>query len=216
MTSIRASPDDRLHAPRTDLPPFDLSLLQPLGWNGVDIRVESMGPTRLPHSVQHYMSLHLSAQQHFDVLLDDDGPGEAADLVGITSDEVDITVTLVHCKYSSEETPGARVGDLYEVCGQAARGAKWREYGIEALLRRLDRRAAKYAARNPGRSPYLIGSIDDAVPHPRTRTPSTAPHQHRHRPARTLSSRVQQRLLAGAHSYVRALTKGTFTVYRSS
>jgi superfamily II DNA/RNA helicase len=213
------TPDDRLHAPRTDLPPFDLSLLQPLGWNGVDIRVESMGPTRLPHSVQHYMSLHLGAQQHFDVLLDDDGPGEAADLVGITADEVDITITLVHCKYSSEETPGARVGDLYEVCGQAARGAKWREYGIEALLHRLDRRAAKYAARNPGNSPYLIGSIDELY-RIRERAPHLRPHINTVIAQPGLSaaacSREQQRLLAGAHSYVRALTKGTFTVYCSA
>lgn len=212
------TPDDRLHAPRTDLPPFDLSLLTPLGWNGVNIKAESMGPERLAHSVQHYMSLHLSRQQRFDILLDDDGPGEAADLVGITVDDTDITVTLAHCKYSSEPTPGARVADLYEVCGQAARGAKWREYGIEALLRILDRRAGKYTRRHPGKSPYLIGSIDELY-----RIRELAPHLRPHvntviaQPglsAATCSSE-QQHLLAGTHSYVRALTKGTFTVYCS-
>ncbi|MCX4419213.1 hypothetical protein [Streptomyces mirabilis] len=31
-------PDDRLLAPRTDLPPFDLSLLSVLEWNGVTAR----------------------------------------------------------------------------------------------------------------------------------------------------------------------------------
>ncbi|MFG3285289.1 hypothetical protein [Streptomyces sp. NPDC048111] len=147
------TPDDRLHAPRTDLPPFDLSLLKPLGWNGIDIKIESMGPDRLARSVQHYMSLHLSGEQHFDILVNDDGSGEVSDLVGITADDTDITITLVHCKYSCEPFPGARVDDLYEVCGQAARGAKWREYGTDALLRTLDRRAGKYAARNPGKTP---------------------------------------------------------------
>jgi len=71
----------------------------------VDIQTESMGPERLPNSVQHYMSLYLSGQQHFDVLLDDDGPNEVADLVGMTAHDTDITITLVHCKYSSEPSP---------------------------------------------------------------------------------------------------------------
>ncbi|MGY5060017.1 hypothetical protein ACWDFR_39135 [Streptomyces sp. 900105755] len=47
-----------------------------------------------------------------------------ADLAGITADDKDITIALVHCKYSHEPTPGHRVIDLYEVCGQAARHAK--------------------------------------------------------------------------------------------
>ncbi|ELS59007.1 putative helicase [Streptomyces viridochromogenes Tue57] len=67
----------------------------------MDIQTESMGPERLPNSVQH-----------FDVLIDDDGPNEVADLVGITADDTDITITLVHCKYSSEPDPGHRVADL--------------------------------------------------------------------------------------------------------
>ncbi|MYR38966.1 hypothetical protein GTX14_25460 [Streptomyces sp. SID4944] len=106
---------------------------------------------------------------------DDDSAGEVADLVGITANDTDITVTLVHCKYSSEPSPGARVGDLYEVCGQAARGAKWREYGIDALLRTLDRRAGKYATRHPGKTPYLIGSIHEPY-RIRERAPRLRPH----------------------------------------
>lgn len=141
----------------------------------MDIKVESMGPDRLPHSIQHHMSVHLSEREDFDILLDDDGAGEVADLVGITANDTDITVTLVHCKYSSEQSPGARVSDLYEVCGQAARGAKWREYGIDALLRTLDRRAGKYAARHPGKTPYLIGNIQELY-RIRERAPHLRPH----------------------------------------
>lgn len=213
------TPDDRLHAPRTDLPPFDLSLLTPLDWGGVDITVESMKPERRPHSVQHYMYRYLSGQQHFDILLDDDGAHEVADLVGVTADDRDITITLVHCKYSHEPVPGHRVADLYEVCGQAARGAKWREYGVEALLRTLYERAVKWAARHPGKSPYLIGGIDDLY-RIRERAPGLLPHINTVIAQPGLSaaacSSEQQHLLAGAHSYARALTKGTFTVYCSA
>ncbi|WP_231976184.1 hypothetical protein [Streptomyces sp. 3214.6] len=212
------APDDRLLAPRTDLPPFDLSLLSVLEWNGVDIQVESMGPQRLAHSVQHYMSLHLSGQQHFDVLLDDDGANEVADLVGISADKTDITITLVHCKYSHEPTPGRRVADLYEVCGQAVRGAKWREYGVEALLRTLYNRAVKWAGRNPGQSPYLIGSIDELY-RIRERAPQLRPHINTVIAQPGLSaaacSSEQQLLLAGARSWVKAVTKGAFVVYCS-
>jgi superfamily II DNA or RNA helicase len=209
------TPDDRLHAPRTDLPPFDLSLLAPLDWNGVNIQTESMDAERKPHTVQHYMYRYLSGRQHFDVLIDDDGSNEVADLVGITADDRDISITLVHCKYSSEPFPGHRVADLYEVCGQAARGAKWREYGIEALLRTLYNRAVKWAARNPGKSPYLIGSIDELY-RIRERAPQLRPHINTVIAQPGLSaaecSSEQQHLLAGAHSYVKAVTKGTFTV----
>ncbi|MFC8360822.1 DEAD/DEAH box helicase [Streptomyces griseorubiginosus] len=212
------APDDRLLAPRTDLPPFDLSLLSPLEWTGVDIQVESMGPARLAHSVQHYMSLHLSGQQHFDILLDDDGANEVADLVGITADDTDITITLVHCKYSRESFPGGRVADLYEVCGQAVRGAKWREYGVEALLRTLYQRAVKWAARNPGQSPYLIGSINELY-RIRERAPQLRPHINTVIAQPGLSaaacSSEQQLLLAGAHSWVKTVTKGAFVVYCS-
>jgi hypothetical protein len=124
----------------------------------------------------------------------------------------------VHCKYSHEPAPGHRVIDLYEVCGQAARGAKWREYGIEALLRTLYNRAVKWAARNPGKSPYLLGSIEELY-RIRERAPQLRPHINTVIAQPGLSAAVcsseQQHLLAGAHSYVKALTKGTFTVYCS-
>ena len=38
-----------------------------------------------------------------------------------------VQVTLHHCKFSSADTPGARVKDLYEVCGQAQKSARWRD-----------------------------------------------------------------------------------------
>ncbi|MGC1863433.1 MAG: helicase, partial [Methylocystis sp.] len=36
-------------------------------------------------------------------------------------------VKLYHCKYSSADTPGARISDFYEVCGQAQKCVQWRE-----------------------------------------------------------------------------------------
>ncbi|MBX4378155.1 hypothetical protein K4H02_24160, partial [Mycobacterium tuberculosis] len=87
-----------------------------------DITVESQGIERKANSIQAYMARFLSQDQTFDILIDDDRAGEAADLVGIRLDKGDLHITLVHCKYSSKPTAGSRLNDLYEVCGQAMRG----------------------------------------------------------------------------------------------
>ena len=83
------------------------------------------------------MARYLGENQTFDVLIDDDRSGEAADLVGILVDAGDLHVTLVHCKYSSKPDAGSRLKDLYEVCGQAKRGARWRDNAALPLLEHL-------------------------------------------------------------------------------
>ena len=49
------------------------------------------------------------------------------DAVSLRVTEGLVQVTLFHCKYSSADQPGARVKDLYEVCGQAQKSARWRD-----------------------------------------------------------------------------------------
>lgn len=206
--------EDRLLAPRTDLPPFPRDRLQVISWEGVDIRVESQGPQRRADSIQARMSAHLRAGQDFDVLLDDDRAGEAADLVGLAIHGTELHVTLVHCKYSSESTAGARVADLYELCGQAMRGAKWRQQGAILLLQHLDRRAQAAFART-GTSPYEAGTLSDMF-RIRELAPQLRPRFHTVLAQPGLSvawaTGEQLRLLAGAESYVRAVTRGTFDV----
>jgi hypothetical protein len=154
----------------------------------------------------------------FDILIDDDRSGEAADLVGISVDGAELSVTLIHCKYSSQSTPGARLADLYDLCGQAVRGAKWRQHGAEPLLRHLDRRAQAYASRT-GLSPFEVGGIDDLY-RIRVVAPQLRPRFTTIVAQPGLSASVcsdeQLRLLAGADSYVRAVTKGAFLVHCST
>ena len=138
---------DRYLAPQHDLPPIDPSRLTAINWDGVNFRVESQTSQRKPESIQAFMSSYLRAEEQFDVLIDDDRSGEAADLVGLQVDRSELVVTLVHCKYSSAVIPGARLADLYEVCGQAVRSAKWRQKGADPLLSHLARRARDFKAR---------------------------------------------------------------------
>lgn len=208
------TPEDRLLAPRNDLAPFDRDRLRPLDWTGVNIRVESQGPEQRADSIQRRMFALLRDEDDFDVLLDDDRPGEAADIVGLLHRGDELHVTLVHCKYSSEASPGARVADLYELCGQAMRGAKWRQHGALPLLVHLDRRAQARFART-GVSPYEVGDIHtlyrirELAPQlkPRFRTVMVQPGL-----SAAASTDEQLRLIAGASSYVHAVAKGKFEV----
>ena len=164
------------------------------------------------------MSCQLRADEDFDVLLDDDRAGEAADLVGLAIRGTELHVTLVHCKYSSQSTTGARVNDLYDLCGQAMRGAKWRQQGTLPLLRHLDRRAQAAFART-GVSPYEVGTIGDLF-RIRELAPQLRPRFHTVLAQPGLSAaratNEQLRLLAGSENYVRAVTRGTFEIVCSA
>ena len=55
------------------------------------------------------------------MIFDDDGSGEISDIIAIKTDNEIINIDLFHCKYSKEDLPGARIGDLYEVCVRRVR-----------------------------------------------------------------------------------------------
>jgi len=108
--------------------PYPADSIEAWDWSGINIRAESQGPEKRVDSVQRRVIDHLLADgQVYDIVFDDDGAGEIADVVTICVTEGLVQVTLHHCKYSTVETPGARVTDLYEVCGQAQKSARWRD-----------------------------------------------------------------------------------------
>ncbi len=128
------------------LPPINLDRIVPLDWAGIKIRRESQGPDRDPATVQAHAAAHLVSLADWEVIVDDDQTGEIADLVAFRVQGERLIVHLVHCKFSSEPHPGARVTDLYELCGQAHRSAHHRQATVEMidnLIRRERNRAAK-------------------------------------------------------------------------
>jgi hypothetical protein len=80
-------------------------------------------------------------------VIDDDGSGEAADIVALAVDDDGLLVRLVHCKYSAESQPGARVADLYEVCGQMHKSVHWKRAVdlVDHLIRRERLRRANHS-----------------------------------------------------------------------
>lgn len=76
---------------------------------GTNLRKESQGKERDPASIQARAIDHVVALEDWDIVLDDDGTGEVADIVAIRMDGSDLRVLLVHCKYSSQDFSGSRV-----------------------------------------------------------------------------------------------------------
>lgn len=134
--------------------PYSRERIDAWDWTGTNIRVESQTEHRLPNSIQFRVIQTLLAAAEddaFDIVFDDDGKGEAADVVAIKIRPNRIIVHLYHCKYSGGDRPGARLGDLYEVCGQAQKSVRWRA-DTDALLRHLQlREGQRLARRAPSR-----------------------------------------------------------------
>lgn len=154
--------------PDRAIAPFDLARLEVVDWDGIDIRNESQGADRDPTSVQHRTAREVMQEAEWELVIDDDGAGEIADLVLMRREDETLRILLVHCKFSSEDQPGARVADLYELCGQAQKSAKWRHHNsllFRHLVRRERNRNQKY-----GRSGILHGSgetlyrLEEAAP----------------------------------------------------
>lgn len=113
--------------------PFDTEKIVAWDWSGVDIRKESHNfradGRKDPDSIMYRVIRELR-KDDYQVIFDDDGAGEAADIVTIKISEKSdkrktIMIEFYHCKYSNVKHPGSRINELYEVCGQATKSAVW-------------------------------------------------------------------------------------------
>lgn len=142
--------------PAWDKPPYDRDQLTALTWATTNLRIESQKKDKLTNSIQYRAITELKTER-WDVLIDDDGSGEIADIVALRIDPEGLLIRLVHCKYSHGDAPGHRVEDLYEVCGQAQKSIRWRRNHLLPFFQTLADRAAKKEQRD-GISPFEIGS----------------------------------------------------------
>lgn len=111
---------------------------------GVNIKSESQGRERKQDSIQ-YATVHNIVDSSSDIIFDDDGAGEIADIVSIKVNQENrkIQFCFYHCKYSSELQPGGRVSDLYEVCGQTEKSIMWNDNAIALVQRMIEREKAR-------------------------------------------------------------------------
>ncbi len=137
-----------------EIVPFTNDKILVWDWTGTKIRKESQGIDKDPDSIQFKVIQKLKTDG-MEVIMNDDGAGEIADVVAfktINKDGKDrISIELYHCKFSSEDNPGARLKDLYEVCGQTQRSSHWKEKPIEIFAKVLRRGNLKESGKSISR-----------------------------------------------------------------
>lgn len=148
--------------PREALPDtFDRALIRTINWVGVNFKKESRWKdgASVENSIQGRFIEHL-ADGSATFIFDDDDNGESADVVSIEETTDTVIVYLWHCKYAGGETVGARADDLYVVCGQAEKSAKW-TWSFENLVKHLLIRESEHRRGRPTR--FMKGSAQELV-----------------------------------------------------
>lgn len=135
---------------------FPVARLESWPWKNIPLNKESMGKARATDTIQHYTFQRLKAE--FDLVFNDDGSGEAADLVALKDvDEKTIRLCLVHCKNAYEAKVSQDIRNFYVLCGQAQKCVTIKHRGIARLYHDLKRRHEIWA--QDAHSRFLKGDI---------------------------------------------------------
>jgi superfamily II DNA or RNA helicase len=130
--------------------PFSATQVEGVDWDAenVDVQVEAGVPGSGKQSVQDYVEARLASSE-MGVVFFDDGPGELADFVAVSTGAVGVNVDFYHCKAAGAEAAGDRVDDAYEVAAQTVKGLIWlhREDELVPHAQRRLRRKAKRPSR---------------------------------------------------------------------
>jgi superfamily II DNA or RNA helicase len=174
-------------------------------WDDIDVSKESIwrdGVLR-KDSIQWRTARHF-VEGEFDVVFDDDGPGEAADLVCLKEEDDHIRLVLAHCKFASGEAGAARVQDVSEVCNQAVRSSKWKWKFRDLCMHVIGREKRLANEARPTR--FLAGEARDVNRFVRvSRFKEIRPEIIIVQPGLSLSAPTadQRAILAAAHSFLK-------------
>jgi len=122
------------------LHPYSANEIEPWDWTGIDLSVESQKHNpKIQNSIQFKVIERLKLHP-YDIIFDDDGSGEIADVVTLKVENDKINVELYHLKYAIDGVASRQIKNLYEVCGQAQKSLNWKfkkgKEFLEHLLRR--------------------------------------------------------------------------------
>ena len=106
---------------------FDSSLIKPIDWvkYNCDITNEFLDSKSDSKVSIHTALEQILGQRKPEVLIYDHGTGETADFILMEESTNEIMIELYHVKGAGSDKIGDRVGDVYEVCGQAIKCLIW-------------------------------------------------------------------------------------------
>ena len=113
-------------------------------WQGVNLAVESQGvaPNIKTDSIQYHVIQKLM-NGDYDIIYDDDNAGEIADVITLKQENNEIHIELYHLKFAQEGRVTGRIGNFFEVCGQAQKSSNWKYKEPEEMMNHLLRRETK-------------------------------------------------------------------------
>ena len=135
---------------------FDKGRLEAWDWSGIPLNKESMHKVADKATIQYRTSERLKPE--YDVVFNDDGCGEVADLVCLKEIDKDtIKLCLVHCKSAHGGRVSQNINNFYTICGQAQKSITAKHAGLPKLYRDLIRRHETWAREGANR--FLKGDI---------------------------------------------------------
>ena len=128
-------------------------------WTGVDIGKESQDiAPYIQNSIQYYFIEKI--KNDFQIIYDDDGKGEIADIIGINDSDTEIDIHLYHLKYAKNGVVSNSIDNFYQVCGQAEKSLKWKHKEGREFFNHLFKRKTKTLGGNSC-SRIIKGTEDD-------------------------------------------------------
>lgn len=135
---------------------FPRDRIEAWDWTSIPLNRESMRKNRDTNTIQ-YKSFE-AIQNEFDVIFNDDGKGEAGDLVCLKDiNDSTIKLCLVHCKGAIGGHISGNIENFYTVCGQAQKSVTVKHLGMTRLYNDLKRRHEQWA--REGYTRFLKGEM---------------------------------------------------------
>jgi superfamily II DNA or RNA helicase len=145
------------HVPaRLDAGLYDRAKLECWDWSGVPLNKESIRKSGEKATIQYRTFEHLEPE--YDVVFNDDGCGEAADLICIKdADKGSLQLAFVHCKGAHGGQVSQDIRNFYTICGQAQKSIVAKHAGLPSLYHDLRRRQENWM--RDGASRFLKGDM---------------------------------------------------------
>ncbi len=203
--------------------PFDLHAgeyaiekIEAWDWEDIPLNQESMGPEGNADTIQHHTFDML--KDDYDLIFNDDGPGEAGDLVAFRDiGPTEIELSLIHCKNAHGGKVSGDIRNLYTLCGQAQKCISVKHEGIKKLAVDLRRRQENWVKR--GASRILKGDLKKLAYFVEKARRSTVKFEViivQPGISKSAISNDMARLLATTEVYLKRTTEAEFRVVTSS
>lgn len=145
--------------PREQVDVISLNQVISQQWPGVTLSKESQG---IAPYIQDSIQFNFIDQirDDYELIYDDDGSGEIADIIGINNTANHIDVHLYHLKYAKGGIVSNNIENFYQVCGQAQKSLNWKYRPGREFFEHLFRRKKK-KKKNTDCSRLIKGTEDD-------------------------------------------------------